>query len=69
MALERPAVPEGAAPWRVAGLILAAACACSGHTAPSGLDMPRPGNYNGTLEDLQTYGGKGVVTLRLDSTG
>jgi hypothetical protein len=53
----------------VAAVLVAAACGCSGRTVPSGVDVLRPGNYSGTIEDLQALGGKGVATLAFASTG
>jgi hypothetical protein len=52
-----------------AAVLLAAICGCSDRTAPSGVDVLRPGTYSGTIEDLQALGGKGVATLAFASTG
>lgn len=49
------------------GLALAIA-GCS-HTEPSGLDVPLPGAYRGPVLDLKGFGGSGVLTVEMTSTG
>ena len=48
---------------------MCALAACGGQTQPTGLDVPKTGIYTGPVSDVKGYGGMGVATLRLDSTG
>jgi hypothetical protein len=55
---------------RVTGFLLIVAIGgCSGRAGPTGVDVLRPGTYAGTMEDLQSIGGKGIATLAFVSTG
>jgi hypothetical protein len=50
-------------------VLVAASVGCGAPTPPTGLGVPRPGTYGGTVRDVQGAGGAGVATLQLDATG